>query len=88
MKVTSLKPRIAADMVVCNWIQQMENVCFRTENLLHYDHDSGDEFITIYDPGTDVCITVWRSPARYGKDVLKLARAILDTKLKKKGGKL
>jgi hypothetical protein len=82
MKHTRLNPRTAMDMVVCGWIQQMEDVHFRTSATLHSDADSGDQFITIHDPVTDVCITVWRTPAWYGNDVLKLAQNILAPQLK------
>ncbi len=82
MKQSSLNPRTAMDMIVCGWIQQMEDVHFRTNATLHSYADSGDEFITIHDPVTDVCITVWRTPAWYGNDVLKLAQNILAPQLK------
>ena len=86
MNQTKMKPHLAMNMVVCKWVQQMEDVHFRTEATLHCDSETGDEFITIYDPLTDVCITVWRTPAWFGNDVLELVRTILAPKLKEKGG--
>jgi hypothetical protein len=70
------------DIVVCEWIQEMEDVHFRTQSVIHHDQASGDEFITIHDPVTDTCITVWRTPSWYGEDVLKLAKSILAPQLK------
>ncbi len=72
----------ACDKIVCNWVQQFEDVNFRIQATLHVDMDCGDEFITLYDPQTDVCLTVWRTPAWYGNDVLKLARSIIAPQLK------
>ena len=82
MKLTTMEPRTAMDKVVCEWVQQFEDVHFRTEANYCKDQGTGDEFITVYDPVTDVCITVWRSPAWYGHDVLNLARSILAPQLK------
>ena len=82
MKQTPVDPQTAMDTIVCDWIQQMEDVHYRTDAMLHTYPESGDEFITIYDSVTDVCITVWRTPAWYGNDVLKLAQNFLAPQLK------
>ena len=82
MKQIPLTPRTAMDMVVCDWIQRMEDIHFRTEACLHHDEATGEEFITIHDPVTDACITVWRTPDWYGNDVLRLAQSILSPQLK------
>lgn len=82
MKQKRLAPRTAMDMAVCEWIQQMEDVHFRCKAVHHHDSDSGDEFITIHDPVSDMCLTIWRTPTWYGNDVLRLAQNILAPQLR------
>ena len=82
MKQNKLEPDAELDHIVCNWVQQFNDVVFRVEATHHYDKVTEDEFITVYDPVTDACITVWLSPHWYGLDVLNLAHGILTPQLK------
>lgn len=77
MNVYKIKTEKALDMLVCEWIQKFSNTHFRCISRLHHDAATGDEFLTVYDPETDRCITVWLSPTRFGNEVLELARKVL-----------
>lgn len=81
MKVINLKTDSALDHLVTDWIQKMEDVHHRCISTHLIDEKTEDEFIDIYDPQTDRCLTVWSSPARHGNDALKLAHSILKTDL-------
>ena len=83
MKQTTMEPVDALDCIVNNWIQRFENVHFRVRATHHQDKDTGDEFITVYDPRTDACLTVFLTPSWYGNDVVKLARGILSSGIKR-----
>ncbi|MFZ4569754.1 MAG: hypothetical protein ACOYM0_01335 [Bacteroidales bacterium] len=78
-----MDPRTALDLVVCNWIQHFENIHPFTNATHHIDEETGDEFITVFDPKFDNCIVVWLAPAWYGNDVLNLARSVLASKVKR-----
>ena len=81
MKQTTMDPRTALDKIVCHWVQAFEDVNFRIEATHHFDKDSGDEFITVYDPLNDTCLTAWVSKAWYGNDVLNLANTVIRENL-------
>lgn len=83
MKQISVSPQAALDRIVLGMVQRFENIHFRTEATIHLDENTGDEFVTIHDPVTDCCLTVWLSPAWYGDDVLKLAKSVLESKIKR-----
>jgi len=89
MKVTKVETDAALDTLVLGWIQCLEDVHFRCISRMHYDETTGDEFLTVYDPVTDRCLTVCQSPSRFGNEVLELARGVLSSKLNpisRKGG--
>jgi len=73
----------ALDMAVCNWIQQFENINPFTHATYLDDEETGDEFVTVFDPRTDRCIIIWLAPAWNGNDVLNLARDIISSKIKR-----
>lgn len=78
-----MEPRHALDKIVCSWIQKFENIHPFTDATHHYDEETGDEFITVFDSRTDSCLTVWITPSWYGNDVLNLARDIISSKIKR-----
>ena len=67
----------ALDKIVCERVQHFENVHTRCKSLIQIDEKTGDEFITVYDPITDQCLTVWSSPNWYGNDVLEVTRTVI-----------
>ena len=80
VKVTTID---ALDRIVMQMVQQFENVHPRIQATCHVDEDCGDEFITLYDPLTDQCLTVWMSQAWYGNKVLGLAKEVMSSNLKR-----
>jgi hypothetical protein len=87
MKVKQLETDVALDILVTNWIQRMENIHPRCISKVLFDEKTGDEFMTVYDPASDECLTVWKSPSRFGNEVLEMARGILSSIDHTKGGR-
>lgn len=78
MKTTSITAEKALDLFVMEHINRFEQVHFRLRCLKQHDPETGDEWVTVYDPETDSCLTLWFSPAWYGSQALREARAILN----------
>lgn len=72
----------ALDRIVMERIQHFEDIHFRTECYEYTDPETGDEFITVYDPQTDQCLTLWYSPSWYGNDFVEMVKAVIAEKVK------
>lgn len=81
MKTTSITAEKALDLFVMEHINRFEQIHHRLHCLKQHDPETGDEYVTVYDPETDRCLTLWYSPSWYGMEALREAKAILRTKM-------
>lgn len=49
----------------------------RTTCTLHVDRHTGEEYLSIFDPETDQCLTLWYTPALFGSRSLKEAKVAI-----------
>lgn len=80
MKTINITAEKALDLFVMEHINRFEQIHHRLQCNKQNDPETGDEYVTVYDPETDRCLTLWYSPTWHGSEVLRDALAILRSK--------